>query len=127
MAFTVATDFDGTIHDQDNREPGRKMGKPFPGAKETLTRLRELGATIVIHTCRARPYKETVDGVDYEPGVKHVEDWLNFFEIPFDEVTAIKPLAMAYVDDKAIPFQGNWADIERELLSLYYLGVRNDA
>ncbi len=104
---TVAVDFDGTIHNQEDREPGYRMGKPFPGAKWALDVLRTAGVRIVIHTLRARP-SETVDGVRWDNSAQHVKDWLDYFDIPYDEVTALKPIADAYVDDKAVPFTGDW-------------------
>lgn len=110
--FVAAIDFDHTIHNPEDRERGFKMGKPFAGAKEALTRLGELGAKIVIHTCRATDTAE------------HVAAWLDYFEIPYDEITALKPMADVYVDDRAVPFLGDWADTERELLALFYLGER---
>lgn len=121
--FVAALDFDGVIHNPDDREPGRRMGRPYPGAKEAISRLKELGAKIVIHTCRARP-TEFIDGELWENGTQHVADWLTFFEIPYDQITSIKPLADVYLDDRAVPFDGDWQHAEREILSMFYLGVR---
>ncbi len=126
--FVAAIDFDGTVHDVTAREPGYKMGKPYPGAKECLDRLRELGAEIVIHTCRGRAALGlpdlTVEFQQKNGTLDHVRQWLDFFDIPFDEITAVKPIADVYVDDRAIPFDGDWARTERDILAMFYLGTR---
>jgi hypothetical protein len=41
-------------------------------------------------------------------------EWLNYYEIPYDEVTAIKPNADYYIDDKAIRFH-NWEQTMQEI------------
>lgn len=123
----IAVDFDHTLHNPDDREPGYRMGKPYPGAKEALDEFRRLGATIVIHTCRARAPHGLPDpdpSLPYTSTVAHVADWLDYFEIPFDQITAMKPLADAYIDDKAVAFEGDWEHTKREALGMLYLGER---
>lgn len=94
----LAVDFDGVIHDPTHRDPGKKMGKPVPGAKQALCLFREQGHEIIVHTIRATiPAKS-----------KHVEDWLDYFDIPWDQVTAVKPDADFFIDDKALHFK-DWA------------------
>lgn len=100
--LVFAIDFDGTIHNLQDRDEGRKMGKPFPGAKTALERINEAGHTILIHTCNSP---------------KVVEKWMEYFEIPFHEIWQDKgkPVADYYIDDRAIRFRENWTDITREL------------
>lgn len=95
----LAIDFDDTIHDTKNPAPGRKMGPPLEGAKDALIEFKRQGHTIIIHTAQS--------------SFKHIEDWLHYFDIPFDEVTNIKPLAACYIDDKAIHFTA-WSKINIE-------------
>jgi hypothetical protein len=90
----LAIDFDGTIHDVFNPIPGRRMGSPIEGAKTALDTLKSQGFRLVIHTIWA----------DSEAKVKTITDWLNYWKIPFDEVTNIKPAAERYIDDKALEF-----------------------
>lgn len=82
------------------------MGPPIDGAKEALETLRSQDNEIIIFTVMA-----TTEG-----GTKAVEDWLVYYEVPFDEVTAIKPNADVFLDDKAIRFvdwQQALADMEK--------------
>lgn len=93
---TLAIDFDGVIHDKDHPIEGRRMGGPIDGSKEALIRLKQLGYRIVIFSVWAdKP--------------KVISDWMNYYQVPFDEITNIKPQAKYYIDDKAIRFQ-NWHD-----------------
>lgn len=87
----VAVDFDGVIHDQANPKPGRRMGLPLPGAKDALTRLKQDGHTVIIHSC-------------CRAGV--IADWMAYYEIPYSSIWQGngKPQADYYVDDKAVRF-----------------------
>ena len=89
--MVIAIDFDGVIHNPADKEPGYKMGKPYPDTYKYLHTLRMLGHKIVVHTLWART----------DAGTAAVEDWLRYFLIPFDEVTALKPAASIYIDDRA--------------------------
>jgi hypothetical protein len=102
----MAVDFDGVVHDPYNRAPGFKMGRPITGAPEALDCFRGAGYRIVIHTC-ARSDQGTLH---------HIEDWLWYFQIPFDEVTDRKPEADVYLDDKAIRFV-DWTAALAQILS----------
>lgn len=90
---TLAIDFDHTIHDNNNPVEGRRMGPPMPGAKEAIESFVAQGYRIVIHTLWGTDDRKQA-----------IEDWLNFYQIPFDEVTNIKPKADAYIDDKAVRY-----------------------
>lgn len=90
----VCLDFDGVLHDPQNREPGYKMGKPVHGAMEACWSLVADGHVLSVHTAR------TQSGAH----VGHVIDWLNYFGFPVMLVTVAKPVADVYVDDKALRF-----------------------
>lgn len=89
--MVIGVDFDGVLHDPNNRKPGRKMGEPVEGAIDSMKRLSYSGHDLIIHTVRGG-----------EP--KHVEDWLKHFEIPYHSVTNIKPNADLYLDDRGYRF-----------------------
>lgn len=96
MVFAI--DFDGTIHDWRHPEPGHKMGPPFPYAQEALLALHMAGHKIIIHSCN-RP--------------EVIEKWMKYFSIPYDYIwdERGKPVADVYIDDNAIRFENNWAEI----------------
>lgn len=92
-ARTVCIDLDFTLctHDGDYA-----AAVPIPGAREALARLREDGWVIVVQTGRHfNHWKTTVD-------------WLAAYGFVYDQIVFGKPPARAYVDDRAIPFEGNW-------------------
>ena len=93
---TLAIDFDGVIHDHKNPIEGKRMGAPIQGAKEALEYLGQ-HFMLVIFTVRGN-------------SPQHIEDWLNYYQIPFNEVTNIKPNAKYYIDDKGIRFT-EWTSV----------------
>lgn len=97
----IAVDFDGVIHDPYDREPGKKMGKPIPGAVAAMEKLADEGHDLIIHTLRGG-YPE------------HVIAWLEYFGVPFGYVTNVKPDADVYLDDRALRFH-NWDQALKEL------------
>lgn len=97
MGLVLAIDFDGVVHDHTRPVPGRKMGPPMDGAKDALVRLKQNGHQIIIFSVWGdRP--------------KVIADWMAYWEIPYDQITNVKPNADAYIDDKAIPFT-SWVDL----------------
>lgn len=95
----LAVDFDRTLSDFDNRG-SNPLGPPMPDAIEVLRRLRGRGHRIIIHTCRAAT----------PSGAAMVKRWCAQHHLPHDGITAVKPVADAYIDDRAIRFT-NWADL----------------
>lgn len=95
----LAIDYDGVIHDYKNPPPGRKMGPPIEGAKEALTEFKRQGHTVIIHTVWIPETHATI------------AKWMEYFDIPYDSITNIKPNAACYIDDKAIHFTA-WENIK---------------
>jgi len=99
--WRICVDFDGTIAEYGGSwdDP---PGDPIPYAREFLTALAEF-AEVVILTAR-------------DPAA--VRAWLRQHHFPLLHVTNVKPPAMAYIDDRAVRFQGRWdADLLRQVLA----------
>jgi hypothetical protein len=95
----IAVDFDGVLCSLEPK-PGMRMGLPIEGAIEAMRALKAKGHTLIIFTVRGeRP--------------KHVVDWCQYYDIPFDDITRIKPNADLFIDDKAATFS-SW-DALRDL------------
>ena len=96
----VCVDLDGTLAIETRWRGIGPIGHPFPGARHFLEELRE-NARVVIYTVRCNPSVQS----GYSPDAKQlVEKWLDEHELPYDEVYcgAGKPVAAAYIDDRAI-------------------------
>ena len=97
----IAVDFDGVIHDFKNPVPGRRMGPPIFNAQDALVDLKSKGYEIVVFTVWGD-----------EKGQSVIRDFMNYYNLPFDRITNIKPQADFYIDDKAIRFT-SWEDALR--------------
>lgn len=75
------------------------MGQPMPGAVEAIQGLKRAGHTIIIFPVWANT----------EVKRRAIVDWLNYFKVPFDDVTSTKPDADCYIDDRGYKFE-NWKD-----------------
>lgn len=91
--MVLAIDFDGTLVHKD---------APLPGAKDILWQFHDLGYYILIHSCNNSGWIRRV---------------LNDNDMYYDEVWEEKgkPIADWYIDDRAVPFEGNWEAILRKL------------
>jgi hypothetical protein len=67
------------------------------GTREALLGFKRDGHQLIIHSVRG------------DKG-GHVRDWMNYFKLPFDSITNIKPNADLFIDDKALRFT-NWNDM----------------
>jgi len=118
----VAVDLDGTIleHPPQNApeygstEQQLPFGAPQPGAAETLAELASLGWRISIYT--ARVGDENLDDETVKIWADQIGDHLDRHQIPYSDVwVGRKPRADYFVDDKAVAFEGDWADILTQL------------
>jgi hypothetical protein len=113
--LVIAVDFDKTINKYKDGWQGKGIyDEPFEDTALYLNKLKELGCTIIINTCRNEQ--------------EEIKKYLNQNKIPFDYInkninknpnTSNKIDADAYVDDKAIRFNGNWEKTFEDLL--YYV------
>lgn len=112
---TVAIDFDGVIHQYDGWRGLDHFNGPHPRAKEFLLKLRELQYSAVVFSTRP-------SGL--------IKAWLHEHGLwEFVEgVTSIKPPAVAYIDDRAIRFNGDFDQVLEDLaLAPWWMEVKKDA
>lgn len=108
LSKVVAIDLDGVIHNYKNPPlPGKVMSEPFADAEEKIDDLIQRGFKIVIHTVKATTPE----------GKQAVIDWLDYYTIDYHEVTAVKPNALYYVDDRAIRHT-SWSDTMNQINAL---------
>lgn len=98
---TVAIDFDGVINSYTSGWKGAgETDDPVRGAGEAINKMIDLGYNIVIYSTRAS------DPLGKKTIVKYLSDI--GVEPEGIEVTDKKPIADAYLDDRAVTFDGDW-------------------
>lgn len=97
---------DGTIYDE-----------PVVGIRETIADLRKNGYEIVIYSTRA---SSTTD-------IQEMKKWLKKHDIEVDGFVSDKPVALMYVDDRAIPFNGNCETLMKNILNFKVWTEKNKA
>jgi len=112
-AINVGIDFDGVIHKcSKGYYDGTIYDDPVEGSYEALKALSKR-YTVVVYTCKAKPDRGLVNG---KTGITLVWEWLKKHDMAkfVSKVTAEKPRAVAYIDDKAIKF-ADWKSCLKEL------------
>lgn len=101
--INLGVDFDGVIHKcSKGYHDGTIYDEPVSGVVQALSELSKQ-YTIIVYTCKAKKDRGLVNG---KTGTELVWDWLEKHDLSqyVSKVTAEKPRAMAYIDDKAIKF-----------------------
>tara|TARA_Y100000593_G_scaffold94236_1_gene192338 strand:- start:989 stop:1984 length:996 start_codon:yes stop_codon:yes gene_type:complete len=101
--INIGVDFDGVIHKcSKGYYDGTIYDDPVEGVREALERLSKK-YTIIVHTCKARKDRGLVNG---KTGTEMVWAWLRSHDLEqyISKVTAEKPRAVAYIDDKGFTF-----------------------
>jgi len=103
---TICVDFDGVIHlySKGFQKENSCYDEEVEGAIESLVRLVKRGYKVVVLTART-DFNPVIAWLDQEFRKKN-ED----FVMSDIEVTNVKPIAIAYIDDRAIRFT-NWKDM----------------
>ena len=111
----IAIDFDGVIHEFKGWGDGTCYGKPLEGALEAI-KLLSKKYNVIIFTAKSKPNRPLVEG---KTGTELVWEWLKKHNIDqyIKEVTAEKPRACLYIDDKGFRFI-NWVDTLQFINSL---------
>lgn len=106
MKQTAVFSFDGVISSYKRGWEGDDVikDKPVKGIREALLKIGET-YNIVILTSRCA----TIRGRDA------VIEWLDKYDIPYDEVTNIKPRAVIYIDSKTLTFNGNAENLLKKI------------
>jgi len=99
----IGIDFDGVIHRcSKGFYDGTIYDDILPGAKESIIELSN-HYTLICYTAKARHDRPVVGG---KTGTELVREWLERHDILqyFKDVTAEKPRAVCYIDDKGVRF-----------------------
>lgn len=105
----IGVDFDGVIHkNSKGYHDGTVYDEPVEGVREALQKLSEK-YTVIIYTAKARKDRGLVNGMS---GTQMIWEWLKKHDLNqyVSKVTAEKPRAVAYIDDKGIRFD-NWDNV----------------
>ena len=117
--FTKEEIEDLTIEDED-KSYSRKISfdcdyaeEIFLGEENRITCGIKNNRSIIIFSCRAN--KEVIGPDIVNMKIKEMTDYLNEHHVPFDSVYYQKPDYDVVIDDKAIRFENNWAQIKNAL------------
>jgi capsule biosynthesis phosphatase len=111
----IVVDLDGTICPIKQKGESYADLIPLPGAKEKLKDLRANGHYIIIQTARNMATCESNVGKVMKNVGKITLDWLQIYEIEYDEIFFGKPNGEIYLDDRALRFT-SWDSITGTLL-----------
>ena len=101
--INIGVDFDGVIHKcSKGYYDGTIYDDPIEGAFDALKKLSSK-YTIIMYTAKAKPDRGLVNG---KTGIELVWEWLEKHDMSqfVSKVTAEKPRAVCYIDDKGIEF-----------------------
>ena len=105
---TVAVDLDGVLAQYSGFQGPDIIEDPIPGADEFLKQLAGK-YVVIVHT--ARQTETAVHWLE-KHGLLDFVDGVNYCQI---NNRAGKPVAIAYIDDRAIRFEGHFAAVLREV------------
>lgn len=100
---SICVDLDGVLAYYTNwKGMSGRLGKPRPGAREFLINIRKF-ARVIIFTARLAEEHKSDETFD------QIKSWLDHYGLPYDEIYVGlgKPIAEAFVDDRAISIPKN--------------------
>ena len=95
----VCVDFDGVLNNYKGWQGEDELYTPCMGAKEFMETLSK-DYRIIVFTVRDND---------------SVRDWLNYYDIVFDDVTSTKIGAVCYIDDRGLKFNGDYNEVLKQL------------
>tara|TARA_R110000744_G_C19008790_1_gene522723 strand:+ start:185 stop:544 length:360 start_codon:yes stop_codon:yes gene_type:complete len=111
----ICVDLDGTIAQNKKNNEDYSSVKPVPFAVQALNNLKKQGFYIIIYTARHMgTCNNNVGKVIALQGLTTI-NWLNKYQIPYDELLFGKPNVDYFIDDKGIGFE-DWPKTEKFLL-----------
>ena len=100
----ICIDFDGVLSEYNGWKGSYHFGKPMKGVKEFLFSLEKSNISFVVLTTRKS-----------KQGIKK---WFNEYGLPLpEEITDRKIKAHAYIDDRAIAFDGDFSALTKKMKS----------
>jgi capsule biosynthesis phosphatase len=111
----IVIDLDGTICPIKDKDGLYSELVPLEGAVERIKDLKKAGHYIIIATARNMATQESNLGKVIKNIGKITLDWLERYDIPYDEIYFGKPNAQVYIDDRALRFS-DWDSISNESL-----------
>ena len=112
--YQIGIDFDGVIHaNTKGFYDGTVYDVPLPGVRESLETISQK-YDIIVYSAKARKDRMLING---KTGVELIWEWLEKYDLKkyVVDVTAEKPRAVCYIDDKAIRFT-SWEQSMNQLL-----------
>ena len=85
--------------------------EPFPGVAQFTQKLRKKKYKIGIFTSRLSPTWIESANQNEDEQREYIDQYCKQFGIAYDFATAEKVPCEAYIDDKAIRYDGDWAEI----------------
>ncbi len=104
MKKNVAVDVDGVLAQYDGWKGVEHIGDPIPGAVEFTKKLQEIARVVIFTTRVNADPKISGRNESVEMLTQRVKLWLDAHGFAYDEIYVGqgKPLAAAYVDDRAV-------------------------
>ncbi len=97
--LNVCVDFDGVLNNYKGWKGEEELFNPRKNTKKFLQEL-EQEYNVIIFTTRDED---------------NIKQWLDLYGMPYDKITNIKEGAVAYIDDRALKFNGSYEDCLKEL------------
>lgn len=113
----IVIDLDGTICPIRESNQSYSELVPLKNAVEKINELKSEGHYIIISTARNMATCESNVGKVLKNVGKITLEWLDKYNIPYDEIFFGKQNADVYIDDRALRFE-NWDLINSKTLSL---------